>query len=536
MPVRHRFATAATKCLAHCGILRAESLVLPLLLLPVSSSISTLSVTHHRQQLRAHGRRLCCTTSGVGSEMEAPSAAAGGETGNMQGHSVLRQEVRTAVDSLEWPPLVPRRWRPTPALATTPCPPGRVGGGGDDDGGVETSGVGAGAGGGAEKRLKLLSWNVLCDGLSGAHPTWGDFLRAPLGSLDWEKRRWKILEEILRWDCDVLVLQEVDHHHDWLSPMLAKEGYRSLFVKKPIAPGMAFNPNLEDGCSLFYRVSPNPAGDGAGGGVGRAAAAAAAAAADAGQGFGERDSGSARKATTLDLLDAHTFTFAVVEEDDVPTEEGGVRGDSGGDGEGCDPAGPAEAVTSNQVAAIALLGVTSAGGGDGDDGGALVIVATTHLKATKNGRGEMIRARQAKQLLDEVSRFRAGHELARGLPSGSIPLIVAGDFNATPHESEGYEPLCYRQVTAHPLALRSALPVSEGFFTTWKIRPARPPAAKGATRESKHCIDYVWVSGGVRPERRSTLPSSEELGPARAPSFVYPSDHFAIAVDLRLFS
>ncbi|CAN0526519.1 unnamed protein product, partial [Scytosiphon promiscuus] len=54
--------------------------------------------------------------------------------------------------------------------------------------------------------------------------------------------------------------------------------------------------------------------------------------------------------------------------------------------------------------------------------------------------------------------------------------------------------------------------------------------------ESKHCIDYVWVSGGVRPERRSTLPSSEELGPARAPSFVYPSDHFAIAVDLRLLS
>lgn len=146
---------------------------------------------------------------------------------------------------------------------------------------------------------------------------------------------------------------------------------------------------------------------------------------------------------------------------------------------------------------------------------------------------------QAKQLLDEVARFRAGHEQARGLPSGSIPLIVAGDFNATPRSSGGYEPLCYRQVTAHPLALRSALPTGEDSFTTWKIRPAnKPPAGgsevAGATRESKHCIDYMWVSGGLQPKSGSTLPSAEELGPTRAPSFVYPSDHFAIAVDLHL--
>lgn len=148
---------------------------------------------------------------------------------------------------------------------------------------------------------------------------------------------------------------------------------------------------------------------------------------------------------------------------------------------------------------------------------------------------------QAKQLLDEVARFRAGHEQARGLPSGSIPLIVAGDFNATPRSSVGYEPLCYRQVTAHPLALRSALPTGEDFFTTWKIRPANKPpvggsemVVAGGTRESKHCIDYMWVTSRVRPTSGSTLPSAEELGPTRAPSFVYPSDHFAIAADLRL--
>lgn len=164
--------------------------------------------------------------------------------------------------------------------------------------------------------------------------------------------------------------------------MLAKEGYRSLFVKKPLAPGINFNPHLEDGCSLFYRVSTNPAGgvDDGGGGVRRAEAV------DAGLVSDERDSG----ATTLDLLDAHMFTLAVVEEDDTCVEEGG------GAGEGSDPKKPAERVASNQVAAIALLSITSAGSGNGDE--ALVIVTTTHLKAAKDSHGEIIRARQVSSL------------------------------------------------------------------------------------------------------------------------------------------
>ena len=184
---------------------------------------------------------------------------------------------------------------------------------------------------------------------------------------------------------------------------------------------------------------------------------------------------------------------------------------------------------------------------------------------------------QAQQLLDEVTRFREGHERGRGLPPGSIPLIVAGDFNAAPHRSKagsgGYEPMCFRQVTSHPLALQSAFPL-EGAFTTWKIRPGPKPAAAAVvedaaggggsaegdgvtgaeggggrevgggggggekamvgTKETKHCIDYMWVSEGVQPTRHSLMPTEEQLGPLRAPSFVYPSDHFAVAVDLVL--
>ncbi|CAB1097311.1 unnamed protein product [Ectocarpus sp. CCAP 1310/34] len=443
---------------------------------------------------------------GDGTE-EQPRAGGGRLQGGVRSQNVLQREVSAAVDGLNWPPLAPRGWAPLRALAAFPSPAGGDAGGGG----------GSGGGGERGKTLKILTWNVLCDGLSGAHPERGGFVYAPEGSLDWEKRRWRLLEEILRWDCDVLVLQEVDHHHDWLSPMLAKQGYRSLFVKKPLAPGMAFNPHLEDGCSLFYRATAatTTAGDNAADSV-----------------PGKR---GAEITTKLDLLDAHSFSLAVVEtEDDTAGDNsGGDGGGGGGEGGRTDKADPpAEPVVGNQVALISLLGVSSPGrGGEGrGEDEALVIVTTTHLKAKKDGHGELIRSRQAKQLLDEVARFRAGQEKARGLPAGSVPVIIAGDFNATPHASGGYEPLCYGQITSHPLALRSALPLGDDLFTTWKVRAA----GGGGVKESRHCIDYVWLSEGLRPVEGSTLPSAEGLGLERAPSFAYPSDHFAIAVDLRL--
>ena len=91
------------------------------------------------------------------------------QVAGMHQQSVLQREVQAAVDSLNWPPLASRDWSPLPASPL--------------EGGVKGEEVGGG------KKLKVLSWNVLCDGLSGAHPTRGGFLKAPDGSLDWEKRR-----------------------------------------------------------------------------------------------------------------------------------------------------------------------------------------------------------------------------------------------------------------------------------------------------------------------------------------------------------
>lgn len=88
----------------------------------------------------------------------------------MHSQSVLQREVRAAVVDLDWPPLASRGWAPLPAIPS-------------DEG--EVVGVEGG------NKLKVLSWNVLCDGLSGAHPTRGGFLKAPEGSLDWDKRRYE---------------------------------------------------------------------------------------------------------------------------------------------------------------------------------------------------------------------------------------------------------------------------------------------------------------------------------------------------------
>ncbi|CAM9306325.1 unnamed protein product [Choristocarpus tenellus] len=352
----------------------------------------------------------------------------------------LRAEVQGAVERLGWPPLLARDWVTDDRSGDREMTPGKV----------EIKGN--------TRNLSVLQWNVLSDGLSGDHPNQGGFVRSPPDSLDWQKRKWRILEEVLSWDCDVLTLQEVDHHEDWLSPQLERVGYRGVFIKKPAAPALDYGSDLEDGCSIFYRSD------------------------------------------RLELLDFRGFTYCVPENGDTNVEADDI---------------------------------TSTGKVDEGGTGSLVVLATTHLKASKEEKGELIRAQQVKQLLDEVQRFRSLHTSSRGLNAQDVPVVVTGDFNAIPHTFLGpskYKPQCFNTILQHPLKLRSAFDV-DSVFTTWKIRPKSEAVD---TIESKHCIDYIWVSEGVEVAQESTMPTGEALGPPRAPSYVYPSDHFALAVKLQL--
>lgn len=92
----------------------------------------------------------------------------------------------------------------------------------------------------------LLSPSALGEGLDG-------FVRCPPEALSWSRRKYLILEEILTYRPHILCLQEVDHYHDTLQPVLAGLGYGGHFCPKPWSPCLEVEGNNgPDGCALFF--------------------------------------------------------------------------------------------------------------------------------------------------------------------------------------------------------------------------------------------------------------------------------------------
>ena len=69
--------------------------------------------------------------------------------------------------------------------------------------------------------VRVLQWNHLSQTLG----TKGDiFVECPAAALSWSGRRWRILEELVRHQPDIICLQEVDHFHT-LERALGSIGY-----------------------------------------------------------------------------------------------------------------------------------------------------------------------------------------------------------------------------------------------------------------------------------------------------------------------
>lgn len=154
--------------------------------------------------------------------------------------------------------------------------------------------------------------------------------------------------------------------------------------------------------------------------------------------------------------------------------------------------------------------------------GKCVCVAVTHLKARSGW--EWLRSAQGADLLRHIhaliQKHRNGHA---GAPPCSVPLLICGDFNAVPTEE------VYRRFSGSPLRLDSAYKkLSEGGltepeYTTWKIRPSG---------ECCTTLDYIWYSQDtLRVDAVLDLPTEEQIGPSRLPSFSYPSDHLSLVCD-----
>lgn len=149
-------------------------------------------------------------------------------------------------------------------------------------------------------------------------------------------------------------------------------------------------------------------------------------------------------------------------------------------------------------------------------------VTVTHLKARSGW--EWLRSAQGSDLLRHLQNLVQKHASSPTAdPSSDIPLIICGDFNAIPNEE------VYRRFITSPLSLDSAYKklsqdgLTEPEYTTWKIRPSGECCAT---------LDYIWYSRDkLRVDAVLEMPTEEQIGPNRLPSFSYPSDHLSLVCD-----
>jgi nocturnin len=114
--------------------------------------------------------------------------------------------------------------------------------------------------------LRVLQFNLLARGLSSP-PAYGGFVMSPAASLHFDRyRRYRLMEEILRFEPDVVTLEELDQYDDFFQPLMNKFGYDSLYQPKLDAPTLSIwnekmkeedkshqIPYNSDGCAIFWR-------------------------------------------------------------------------------------------------------------------------------------------------------------------------------------------------------------------------------------------------------------------------------------------
>ncbi|XP_042226925.1 nocturnin-like isoform X2 [Homarus americanus] len=97
--------------------------------------------------------------------------------------------------------------------------------------------------------FRVMQWNILAQAL-GTHAD--NFVKCPPTALEWNTRRYRILEEILAHIPQVICLQEVDHY-SLLERVLATVGYEGVFMPKPDSPCLYLPTNNgPDGCAIFW--------------------------------------------------------------------------------------------------------------------------------------------------------------------------------------------------------------------------------------------------------------------------------------------
>lgn len=326
--------------------------------------------------------------------------------------------------------------------------------------------------------IRVMQWNILAQALGEGKD---GFIRCPLEALNWDERKYLILEEILTYQPDILCLQEVDHYFDTFQPVLAGLGYQSSFCPKPWSPCLdVANNNGPDGCALFFRR--------------------------------ERFELLATNHLRLSAMMLKTNQVAVVCV--LRCRHSGrpfcvavthLKARSGWEtlrsAQGCSLLQSLRNITMGKTATHTQG--NHIGQGRAEVGG----VGPGDVVVERNDSGD-----------DTTSEGKGGD-------SHGLPLIVCGDFNAEPWED------VYQRFASSPLGLDSAYKGlsadghSEPPYTSWKIRRS--------SGESCHTLDYIWYSRQrFHVDAVLEMPCEEQIGPNRLPSYHYPSDHLSLVCDL----
>jgi len=98
--------------------------------------------------------------------------------------------------------------------------------------------------------LRVFQWNILAQAIGTKIDK---FVLADSKTLDWSSRRWRVVEEIIRHQPDLVCLQEVDHY-PFISAALASTGYSGSFCPKPDSACCYVPGNSgPDGCAVLFR-------------------------------------------------------------------------------------------------------------------------------------------------------------------------------------------------------------------------------------------------------------------------------------------
>lgn len=199
-----------------------------------------------------------------------------------------------------------------------------------------------------------------------------------------------------------------------------------------------------------------------------------------------------------------------------------------------------------------------------------IVIATTHLKASKSAEGEIYRLLECRQLIQALERNVEAMKLMINEENVRPAVILTGDLNATPEDRSdifGFDCAVYSYITSqskYPLRSvlnddlaqsrnirKDAAKDKQNIWTTWKAR------RKGSEIDElivKHCIDYILYSPpseqsvdllqqgtirkiiGLQSMAVSDMFRDDEVDKTLLPSKQYPSDHVSIVADFQVVS